>query len=183
MKKYLVFLTIAVGLMAFTFIGLFYDLPLATIDGQTVDLRRLEGKRVLIILLPLTIDDSLSITPGQIAALANTYRDSLTIIGVPGEEAGYTDAVKERVRALYANEPANFIFASGMKVSKSSGQGQSPLFQWLTDISKNGFFDRDAGVTGQKFFVNRYGHLYAVMGPHVKLSNPIITRALSERGH
>lgn len=183
MKKYLVFLIVAVGSMAFTFSVIFYDLPLATIDNGAVDLHRLEGRRVLIILLPLTLDDSLSVTPGEIAALADTYRDSLTIIGVPGEEAGYTDAAKERVRTLYANEPANFILASGMKVSKSSGQGQSPLFQWLTDISKNGFFDRDAGETGQKFFVNRYGRLYAVMGAHVKLSNPIIVRALSERGH
>src|SRR6185503_2574630 len=105
MKKYLVFLIVAVGLMAFTFSVIFYDLPLATIDNGAVDLHRLEGRRVLIILLPLTAGDSLSVTPGEIAALANTYSDSLTIIGVPGEETGYTDTAKERVMALYANEP------------------------------------------------------------------------------
>jgi glutathione peroxidase-family protein len=105
------------------------------------------------------------------------------IIGVSGEETGYTEAKKEEVRALYANEPANFILAEGMKVSKVSGENQSPLFEWLTDINKNKFFDRDVTETGQKFFVNRYGHLYAVIGAQVKLSHPIIGKILSERGH
>ena len=169
--------------MAFCFTDIFYELPLSNMNNETVNLQHFRGKRVMIVLLPLSSDDSLSITPAQITALAVQQKDSLVIIGVPGVEMGYTDANKGQVKALYAKEPSNFILASGMKVSKSSGQNQSVLFQWLTDITRNNFFDKDAQERGQKYFVNKYGHLYAVMGAHVKLSNPVMGKILSEHGH
>jgi glutathione peroxidase len=183
MKKYLFFLLSVGALMAFSYTGGFYELVLSTMNNETVNLQQFRGKRVMVIILPVSSEDSVNITPGQIAALATSQKDSLVIIGVPSEETGYTDAKKEQVKALYANEPDNFILASGMKVSKSSGENQSPFFQWLTDKNKNNFFDKDVTETGQKFFVNRYGHLYAVIGANVKLTHPIIGKILAERGH
>jgi len=183
MKKYLFLSCFAFGLTAFSFPGSFYDLPVTTISNGMLNLYRFHGKRIMIVILPLSGGDSTSITPGQIAGLAAGQKDSLIIIGVPGVEMGYTDALKGQVQTLYANMPANFILTSGMKTSRSSGQSQAPFFQWLTDIKKNGFFDKDAKETGEKFFVNKYGHLYAVMGSQVKLSTPIIDRVLSEHGH
>jgi Glutathione peroxidase len=184
MKKYLFSLIMVFSLTAFCYIeGGFYDQPLTTMNNEAVNLHQFEGKRIVIVILPLSIEDSTGVTPEQIATLAINQKDSLVIIGVPGEEAGYSDAMKEQVKTLYVNEPANFILTSGMKVAKSSGGNQSSLFQWLTDINKNKFFDRDVTETGQKFFVNKYGHLYAVMGAHIKLSDPIMRRILAERGH
>lgn len=119
----------------------------------------------------------------HINALAMNRIDSLIIIGVPGEELGYNEGSKKRLKGYYANMPANFILAGITKVSKASGQRQSLLFKWLTDRRKNGLFDIDAKEAGEKFFINKYGRLYAVMGPRVSLSSPIMSRILSERGH
>lgn len=184
MKKYLILLMTAFSLsiMAFRYADSFYDLSFTSMNTDSVSLRQFKGKRVLIIVLPLSRQDSMSVTPQQIFNLAGRYKDSLMILGVPGEETGYRDSGKEQVKTLYENLPSNFILTSGMKVAKSSGQNQASLFQWLTDVKKNKFFDKDVRGTGQKFFVNRYGQLYAVLGPQLQLSNSIIDTVLSRPG-
>lgn len=135
----------AICLIAFVNASNFYEQSLSTMDNRAVNFHRFEGKRVMIVVLPLGSDATFS---DQIATLAASQRDSLVIIGVPGVETGYSDTLKERVKALYADEPDNFILTSGMHISKASGQHQAPVFQWLTDSKRNGFFDRDALEAG-----------------------------------
>jgi glutathione peroxidase len=184
MKKHLIFLLFisCLGLLAFGYETGFYSLSCTGINNEAIPFDQYRGKKVLVIVLPLTAEDSLSVTPQQLFNLASKHKDSLVIIGVPGEETGYTDLKKDQVKNLYTNLPANFILTAGMQVAKSSGEQQAELFKWLTDVKKNKYFDKEVKGTGHKFFVNGHGQLYAVFGPRLKLSHPIIETVLSRPG-
>jgi glutathione peroxidase len=178
--KYIFSLMLLAALTGFTYGDGFYQQSFRKMDGPPVDLSVYHGRKILFVILPVSAMDT-SITPSELDALGTAYPDSLVIVGIPAEEFGYTNSIKNQVKDLYSNQPSNFILAQSMHVTKSSGQDQHPLFQWLTDIDKNKFFDRDVTAVGQKFFVNSHGQLYAVTGPHVRLSNPIMQRIISRQ--
>jgi glutathione peroxidase len=156
-----------------------YNQPLKDIDGNTIQLSGYNDKKILFIVLPVTTQDS-AVTPAQLTTLANKYAGSLVVVGVPAEEWGFTPAIKAQVKSLYSGQPSNFILAEGMKVKKSSGEQQSPLFQWLTDKNHNKLFDREVSGTGEKFFVDEEGRLYGVIGKNLQLSNPITDRIVTK---
>ena len=156
-----------------------YSILLNTIDGAPVNLESFRGRKMLIIVLPLSAQDT-SVSIAELNRIQTRYGDSLIVIGVPAEEFGYTASLRQQVKNLYSTQPAGFILAEGMKVKKTSGAGQSPLFQWLTDRNKNRYFNSDVRGTGHKFFVDESGRLYAVIGPQLALSNPVIEKILSK---
>lgn len=156
-----------------------YHIALSDIDASSIDLGSFRGRKILIVVLPLSAQDT-SVTVAELGAVQSRYGDSLIIIGVPAEEFGYTSSLAQLVKELYAAQPSGFIIAGGMKVKKTSASGQSPLFQWLTDRHRNRYFDRDVKGTGDKFFIDENGELYAVVGSQVKLSGPLAAKMLSK---
>ncbi len=168
-----------IAIISFSFVNPdeVYNQPLKNIDGNTINLNTYRGKKIIFIVLPLSTQDN-SVSVSELVNL-QAQDDSLIIIGVPSIEMGYTNAATANLKALYANAGANFILAEGMKVKKSSGTAQAPLFQWLTNMTQNQHFNMDVKTTGYKFLVNGKGRLCDVMGPQLRLSNPIINRVLT----
>jgi glutathione peroxidase len=156
-----------------------YKIAVSTIDDAPVNLQEFHGKRILIVLLPLVALDS-SVTSSELDAIQARYGDSLVIVGVLAEEMGYNLSVRQHVKELWTNHSGNFILLEGMKTKKSSGNQQSRLFQWLTDKNRNGYFDQEVGGTGTKFFINQNGGLYAVIGPHFKLSSSVVEKIIDK---
>lgn len=153
-----------------------YGIALKNIDGNNIPLSQYRGKKLLFILLSLSAQDT-TISFNDIARLQTRYQSSLVVIGIPAVEAGYKTENAGKLKMTYRDAGANFIIAEGMKVTK--GTGQSPLFQWLTNKDLNRHFDHDARRVGSKFFVDEEGELYAVMGPELGLTNPLMDRILA----
>lgn len=177
--KYLFSLLLLTALLSFRYLDDLYSLSLNNIEGKKVDLSAFRGKKLLFVVLPLFAEDT-ALRLSELQSLQNRYDTSLVVIGVPAEETGFEKAKEKELKNLYKNMPANFILAEGMKVKKSAGAAQAPLFQWLTDRTKNRHFDQEVQGPGHKFFVDEAGELYAVMGPKISLSHPVIERILSK---
>ena len=162
-------------IMVLSFCGMdsIYMQSLKTIDGAKTDLLQYKGKKMLFIILPLSAEDT-TVTIGEITSLQTKHQGSLAIIGIPSEEAGFTNGDKDKLKKLYKDVTGNFIIAEGMKVKK--GEQQSALFQWLTSKNKNRHFDQDVQGVGTKFFVDEAGELYAVMGPELRLGHPLMDK-------
>lgn len=158
--------------------GEIYDVALNDIDGQPIDLSGQRGKNMLILVLPGEEADT-RMTVSLLTSFASSH-GSLTIIGVPAEEWGYTSGTKAQLKSLYSGLPSNFILAAGVKVRKEAGDLQAPLFQWLTDKNRNGHFDRDIPAVGEKFFIDERGRLYGVLNANMDLDNPLIERVLTK---
>lgn len=153
-----------------------YDITFKTIDGDRIELSQYKGKKLLFILLPLSVQDT-TVSVNDITRLQTKYQNSVVIIGIPSEEAGYKTQDAGKLKKIYRDAGASIIIAEGMKAKKSTGQ--SSLFQWLTNKDMNHHFDRDVQGVGSKFFVDEQGELYAVMGPKLTLTNPVIDRILT----
>lgn len=173
--KYILSLLAFIVLLSFRPLSDIYNISLKTIDGDKIDLSQYKGKKMLFIVLPISNQDT-TILIGQLVQLQAKYQSSVVIIGIPSEEAGYEAADANKFKKMYKDASANFIITEGMKVKK--GGGQSLLFQWLTNKDQNHHFDQDVQGVGSKFFVDEGGGLYAVMGPQLKLTNPLMDRIL-----
>ena len=164
------------GLSSSCFSQSIYEQPLKSIDGTRIDLGRYKGKKMLLVIVPVSSSDS-ALSVSELLQLEEKYKGSLAVVGILSEEAGFKKGEEEKLKRLYKKGESNLLLTEGMKAKK--GAGQSALLQWLTSKDKNRHFDQDAQGVGSKFFVDESGELYAVMGPQVKLSSPIIDRILS----
>lgn len=172
------FTLIACALLSFRPLGDIYSIPLKNIDGNNIDLSQYKEKKILFIVLPVSNEDA-AVTINEITQLQTKYQGTLVVIGIPGEEAGFKNTDADKFKKLYKGASANFIIAEGMKVKK--GSGQSALFQWLTSKEMNHHFGQDVQGVGSKYFVDKGGELYAVMGPHLKLTSPLMDRIITRQ--
>ena len=177
MKKiFLVFVNVALFFLLVSGQN-FYQLKFKNINGDSVSLSSLAGKKVLFFITALSQSDS---NFSQLQAFKNRYRDSIQVIGILSFEDGYHSNNASAIRRLYNN--MGIILTEGMYTKKSSGNNQSPLMKWLTDKNKNMHFDIDAKGIGQKFFVSQVGRLYAVMSPESSLASFFIDKVVHSRG-
>ena len=176
--KYFISLLTLTALLSFRYIDGIYDLSIKTIDGEKIELSQFRGKKMLFIILPLSKTDT-TVSINDISQLQAKYQGSLVVIGLPAEESGFRKGEEGKLKKLYKEASANFIIAEGMKVKK--GNEQAGIFQWMTSKDKNRHFDQDVRGVGSKFFVDEAGELYAVMGPQLKLTNPVIDRIVARQ--
>lgn len=167
-------------LLSFAFLEDLYKVELKTIDGEKLNLSDFKGKKIMFVTLPASDQDT-SLSLQELAELGTRHNNSLVIIGIPAEDFGYKHEDKAKLKKKYKDQKSNFILVEGMKVKKGAGNEQSYLFQWLTHKEKNRHFDQEIEGAGHKFFVDEKGELYAVMGPRIPLSNPVIERILSKK--
>ena len=134
------------------------------------------GKKLLIIVLPLTATSADSQYLQRVGQVSKTYSDSLNIIGVPAYEYGFTSVSQSAVAQRYASLIGSQVFiTSGMYV-KLSSTNQHPLFSWLTHSAQNGVFDEEVKGVGQKYFIDGNGRLYGVLSSAFTLRDSLMTR-------
>ena len=134
-----------------------YQFKVKDIDGKTFDMASLKGKKVLIV----NVASKCGFTPQyeQLQELYDTYKDSgFTIIGFPAnnfknQEPGSNSDIKAFCTLNYG-----VTFPMMDKVS-TKGNDQSPIYQWLTEKSKNGVLDAEVSWNFQKFMIDEKGRL------------------------
>ena len=144
----------------------FYDFTVKDIEGEDFDLSELKGKKVLVV----NTASKCGLTPQyeQLEELYNKYGgDSFTIIGFPAnnfanQEPGSNDEIAEFCEKNYG---VTFLMMSKISVK---GDDMHPLYQWLTQKSKNGKMDSEVGWNFQKYLINENGNLVKVIEPKVK---------------
>lgn len=144
----------------------FYDFTVKDIEGQDFDLSELKGKKVLVV----NTASKCGLTPQYelLEELYNKYGgDSFTIIGFPAnnfanQEPGSNDEIAEFCEKNYG---VTFPMMSKISVK---GDDIHPLYQWLTQKSKNGKIDSEVGWNFQKYLIDENGNLVKVIEPKVK---------------
>lgn len=156
-----------------------YEISFKTIDGIKVNMRQLQGRKIMVILLPVDQKDTSYMT--QLRTFYAKHKNDVAIIGVLSIEHGYKDEEKRSVKSLIdGNERLEIFITEAMLTKKSAGGNQSELLQWLTNKENNKHFNMDVQGVGQKFFIDEIGDLYGVIGPRSPLSAPVIERILSK---
>jgi len=162
------------------FTGSVYDYTVSRIEGGNQPLSAYQGKKLLVITLPVSQDAAADSLLYSLDTLATAHAAVLKVIAVPAIEDGFTTAQKPQLLQWYRSKlESNILITDGMYTRKASGTQQHPLFKWLTFSNQNEVFDIDAAGPGYKFFSNSSGQLYGVLKPHSKVWGASVQRTLS----
>ena len=157
-----------------------YNIHFSTIDNEDRSLEELRGKKIMIVILPVTqtVDDSIFLR--SIVKASENYGNKISIIGMPSFEDGFSIDDSDRVAYYYRMQMGRTItVVKGMYTQKSSGRNQHPLFAWLTHASQNDHFDNDASGVGEKFFINEKGELYGIVSARRQIDNDLMDRMVN----
>ena len=147
-----------------------YDIEINGLDGTPISLSDYKDKFILIV----NVASECGFT-GQyegLQKLYDTYGDRLMIIGVPcnqfgGQEPGTSEEIQSFCKLNYA---VTFVMAEKIDVK---GDHQHPLYQWLTDKSKNGSSSSSVKWNFQKYLIGRDGNL---INYYYSLTKPMSTK-------
>lgn len=144
----------------------FYDFKVKDIEGKDFDLASLKGKKVLVV----NTASKCGLTPQyeQLQELYEKYgSENFTIIGFPAnnfmkQEPGTNEEIAE-----FCSKNYGVTFQMMEKISVK-GDDMHPLYQWLTQKSKNGVLDSEVGWNFQKYLIDEKGNLVKMVAPKVK---------------
>ncbi|WP_291858962.1 glutathione peroxidase [Marinilabilia sp.] len=150
----------------------FYDFTVQTIEGEDLDMASLKGKKVMIV----NTASKCGFTPQyeQLQAIYEQYGgDDFVIIGFPAnnfmnQEPGTAEEIAEFCQINYG-----VTFPMMAKISVK-GDDQHPLYQWLTQKTKNGVTDSKVQWNFQKYLIGADGTLQKVIPPKTKPNDPEI---------
>jgi glutathione peroxidase len=168
--------TALLSLILVASIGL-YDFKVPGLDGNTIDLSKYKGKKILIV----NTASKCGFTPQykDLEALYEKYKDKLVIVGFPAnnfgqQEPGTSTEIKEFCTKNYG---VTFPMADKVDVV---GDNIHPLFKYLTDEAKKlGVADPVIKWNFTKFLVDENGKLIAVFPSQVKPMDDQITKYLN----
>ncbi|RIA09405.1 glutathione peroxidase [Flavobacteriaceae bacterium MAR_2010_72] len=133
-----------------------YDIQINALNGEPINLSDFKGQFILFV----NVASKCGFT-GQYEALQNlyeTYKEQLMIIGVPcnqfgGQEPGSASDIQTFCERNYG---VSFLMTEKVDVK---GQNQHPLYQWLTNKTKNGNSNSGVQWNFQKYLVSKNGEL------------------------
>jgi len=161
MKKLFILMLSIVAAPIFSQPSGFYDFKVKTLEGESFDFASLKGKKVMIV----NTASKCGYTP-QYKDLEDLYvkngGDNFIIIGFPAnnfmnQEPGSASEIRE-----FCTKNYGVTFPMMEKISVK-GKDMHPLYQWLTDKSKNGVMDSEVKWNFQKYLIDEKGNLVDVL--------------------
>lgn len=137
----------------------FYDLKLVTLDGNdSILFSAFKGKKVLIV----NTASACGYTPQyeELEQLHQKMKDSLVIIGCPCNQFGMQESGSAEEISAFCKKNYGVSFLMSEKI-KVRGEGQHPVYQWLTQKKLNGSLDASVAWNFNKFLVDKEGRLQA----------------------
>lgn len=175
----LILITSFIIFTAWVCIESIYSHSVTTIEGVNKPLNAYQGKKMLIITLPIYRTNSNDSLLHSLDSLRNAFNGSLIIIATPSYEDGYTAARKDSLKQWYRSFLSmDVIVTEGMYTRKTSGSQQHSLYKWLTDKTKNEHFDKDVSGPKGKFIVWTDGELIGVLGAPTKMNSNTLNSVL-----
>lgn len=142
----------------------FYDLKMNLIAGYEISFERYRGKKLLIV----NVASKCGYTP-QYTSLEDLYKleDNLEVLGFPSNDFGNQEPARDKEIADFCELNFGVSFPLFQK-SIVSGTGKNPVFEWLTDKTKNGWNEIEPGWNFYKYLINEEGDLMNVASSSVE---------------
>jgi glutathione peroxidase len=156
-----------------------YDFKVKTLEGENFDFSSLKGKKIMIV----NTASKCGNTP-QYKDLEELYTEyagkGFVIIGFPannfaGQEPGSALEIRK-----FCTESYGVTFPMMEKISVK-GDDMHPLYQWLTQKSKNGVMDSEVKWNFQKYLIDEKGKLQEVIAPKEKPDSEKVVAWLSAK--
>lgn len=140
-----------------------HQFKVTDLSGQPFDFSTLKGKKVLVV----NTASKCGLTPQykELQALYEKYKNqNFVIVGFPAnnfmsQEPGTNEEIAQFCEANYG---VTFLMMEKISVK---GSDKHPVYQFLTEKSKNGLMDNDVEWNFQKYLINENGELDQVISP------------------
>jgi glutathione peroxidase len=148
------------------------------IDGKDVPLRKYQGK----VLLVVNVASRCGNTP-QYSALQSAYekyhQQGFAVLGFPANDFGKQEPGTEAEIKEFCTAKYNVSFPMFSKIVVK-GDGQAPLYHYLTDKATNPAYGGDIEWNFAKFLINRKGEVVARFPAKMNPSSPEIVEAIEK---
>lgn len=140
-----------------------YQFKVTDINGEVFDFASLKGKKIMVV----NTASKCGLTPqyDDLQALYKKYQDkNFIIVGFPAnnfmeQEPGTNEEIAEFCKLNYG-----VTFPMMEKISVK-GKDMHPLYQFLTQKSRNGLEDSEVAWNFQKYLIDEKGHVVMVVSP------------------
>lgn len=142
-----------------------YQFNVQDLSGNAFDFAALKGKKIMIV----NTASECGLTPQyeQLQAVYEKYKDqSFVIVGFPANNFGSQEPGSNAQIATFCQKNYGVTFPMMAKISVE-GNDQHPVYQFLTQKTKNGLEDSEVQWNFQKYLINENGELAKVISPRV----------------
>jgi len=140
-----------------------YQFNVEDIEGKEFDLAALKGKKVMLV----NTASKCGLTPQyeQLEEIYKEYKDdNFVVIGFPANNFASQEPGTDEDIAQFCEKNYGVTFPMMSKISVK-GEDMHPLYQFLTQKSKNGLEDSEVQWNFQKYLINEEGKLVKVIDP------------------
>jgi glutathione peroxidase len=150
-----------------------YDLSVTMNNGQVMPLAAYKGKKILMV--NTASNCGYTDQYDELQKLFEEYKDKLVVIGFPANDFKEQEKGTDEDIAKFCKLNYGVNFPLAKKSSVKPGPEQNPVYQWLTDKTKNGWTNKKPSWNFSKYLVNEQGILINYFDPAISpASNEII---------
>jgi len=154
----------------------FYSQKAVLINGDTLDFASLKGKKVL--LVNTASECGYTKQYDDLQKLSQDYKDKLVVLGFPANDFKEQEKGSNAEIAEFCRLNFGVTFPLMQKSIVIKSPQQNPIFQWLTQESKNGWNNKVPTWNFSKYLVNEKGVLTNYFDPSVPPLSEAVTKAI-----
>lgn len=147
----------------------FYELSAIKNNGDTLPFSELRGKKVL--LVNTASDCGYTGQYEELEALHKKYGDRLVILGFPANDFKEQEKKSDEDIATFCKVNYGVTFQLMKKGQVIKGANQQPVYQWLTNPTKNGWCEKEPDWNFSKYLIDETGMLMAYYSQWVSPKN------------
>jgi glutathione peroxidase len=150
----------------------FYSLKGTLNNGDTLDFASLKGKKIM--LVNTASDCGYTNQYTDLQKLSEQYKDKLVLLGFPANDFKEQEKGSDKEIAEFCKKNYGVSFPLMQKSTVIKSPQQNPVYQWLTDSTKNGWNNKPPAWNFTKYIINEDGVLINYFGSSVSpMSNDV----------
>lgn len=149
-----------------------YKFKVSNLEGDIFDFNSLKGKKIMIV----NTASKCGLTPQykKLQALYEKYSNkNFVIIGFPANNFLFQEPGSNEEIALFCEKNYGVTFPMMSKISVR-GKNMHPIYQFLTQESKNGVISSSVSWNFQKYLISSDGKLAKVLSPRTQPNDPSV---------
>ena len=143
----------------------FYDLSATLSSGDTLSFSSLQGRKILIV--NTASDCGYTGQYAELQALYEKEAGRLEILAFPANDFKQQEKGTDEEIAAFCKSNFGVSFPLVKKSTVITGGEQHPVYQWLTDSTKNGWNAQTPEWNFSKYLINEQGMLTHYFGPSI----------------
>ena len=150
-----------------------YQFKVKDIEGNTFDFENLRGKKIIIV--NTASKCGLTGQYKELQKLYNQYKNNdFVIVGFPANDFLWQEPGSNKEIAKFCENNYGVTFPMMSKI-KVKGSEMHPLYQFLTQVEKNGIKSSSVSWNFQKYLIGRDGKLEKIITPRTSpMSDEIV---------